>query len=88
VLVDVTEPQYSLNRALIEPHIYITPGSRLAEGQFYPPTVLVDVTEDMLIWREEIFGPIMCVTKVKGATPAAADDEAVRLGSTPAATCS
>jgi acyl-CoA reductase-like NAD-dependent aldehyde dehydrogenase len=27
-------------------------------GQFYPPTVLVGVTKDMLIYREEVFGPV------------------------------
>mmetsp|Transcript_5084 Transcript_5084/g.12219 ORF Transcript_5084/g.12219 Transcript_5084/m.12219 type:complete len:651 (-) Transcript_5084:5-1957(-) len=51
------------------------PGSRLAQGQFYPPTVLADVTEDMAIWKEEIFGPILCITKV----PFNSDREAVRL---------
>eukprot|EP00667_Euglena_gracilis_P005457 EG_transcript_5491 len=33
-------------------------------GQFYPPTVLCDVTSDMLIAKEEIFGPIMCIFPV------------------------
>ena len=27
-------------------------------GQFYPPTVLVGVTKEMLIYREEVFGPV------------------------------
>ena len=40
-------------------------GTRLGRGQFYPPTLLVDVTSEMRIWREEIFGPIMCVSKVR-----------------------
>ena len=40
-------------------------GTRLSRGQFYPPTLLVDVTSEMRIWREEIFGPIMCVSKVR-----------------------
>jgi len=30
----------------------------LDRGQFYAPTVLADVTEDMLIYREETFGPV------------------------------
>jgi len=47
----------------------------LANGCFYPPTVLADVPEDALIAREEIFGPIMCIIRVKGNS----DDEAVRL---------
>lgn len=44
-------------------------------GTFYPPTVLVDVTEDAIIAQEEIFGPIMCVFKVVNNS----DDEAVRM---------
>ena len=34
-------------------------------GTFYPPTVLADVPEDALIAQEEIFGPIMCIFRVK-----------------------
>lgn len=30
----------------------------LAEGHFYAPTVLTGVTEDMVIYREETFGPV------------------------------
>jgi acyl-CoA reductase-like NAD-dependent aldehyde dehydrogenase len=50
-------------------------GDKLATGSFYPPTVLADVPENALIAQEEIFGPIMCIFKVKGDS----DDEAVRL---------
>jgi len=32
-------------------------------GTFYPPTVLGDVPEGARIMQEEIFGPIMCITK-------------------------
>jgi len=28
-------------------------------GQFYPPTVVMDVTPDMRIWQEEVFGPVL-----------------------------
>jgi betaine-aldehyde dehydrogenase len=31
------------------------------EGFFIEPTVFADVTDDMTIAREEIFGPVMCV---------------------------
>eukprot|EP00802_Teleaulax_amphioxeia_P007478 Tamp_07484.p1 GENE.Tamp_07484~~Tamp_07484.p1 ORF type:complete len:654 (-),score=134.46 Tamp_07484:393-2354(-) len=55
-----------------------TGASRLGAAQFYPPTILADVDERMLIWREEIFGPILCITKVKGSGEAG-DAEAVRL---------
>jgi succinate-semialdehyde dehydrogenase / glutarate-semialdehyde dehydrogenase len=33
-------------------------GDGLGSGWFYAPTVLSDVTEDMVIYREETFGPI------------------------------
>lgn len=37
------------------------PGGALADGYFYPPTVLTGVTQDMRIAREEIFGPVLPV---------------------------
>lgn len=37
-------------------------GKRLKQDGFWmPPTVFADVTDDMTIAREEIFGPVMCV---------------------------
>ena len=50
----------------------------LAGGTGHPPryilpTVLSNVTEDMLIWQEETFGPVACIARFSGA------DEAVRL---------
>ncbi len=33
-------------------------------GNYYPPTVLVDVTPDMRIAREEVFGPVMLIMRV------------------------
>jgi succinate-semialdehyde dehydrogenase/glutarate-semialdehyde dehydrogenase len=42
-------------------------------GYFYPPTVITDVSPDMPIMREEIFGPVLPVMKVKDR------DEARRL---------
>jgi acyl-CoA reductase-like NAD-dependent aldehyde dehydrogenase len=35
------------------------------KGTFYPPTILADVSEDAHIAQEEIFGPIMCIFKVR-----------------------
>ena len=46
----------------------------LGSGSFYPPTILADVPENALIAQEDIFGPIMCIFRVKGNS----DDEAVR----------
>lgn len=34
-------------------------------GYFIQPTVFTDVTEEMLIGREEIFGPVQCIYKFK-----------------------
>ncbi len=40
---------------------------------FYMPTLLIDVTEDMSVFKEETFGPVLCVTKVKNV------EDAIRL---------
>jgi len=42
-------------------------------GEWFAPTLLVNVTPDMLVIREETFGPILPVMRVRDA------DEAVRL---------
>ncbi|MCW3641108.1 MULTISPECIES: aldehyde dehydrogenase family protein [Burkholderia] len=53
----------------------VTGGGRpphLARGYFIEPAVFADVPEDSWIWREEIFGPVVCVR------PFDTEDEAVR----------
>ena len=45
----------------------------LEQGYYVEPTVFVDVTNDMTIAREEIFGPVLCVIPHDG------DDDAVRI---------
>jgi len=50
----------------------LTGGHRLPGGRFYAPTVLVDVTDDMAIVREETFGPVLPVLRVQD------EEEAVR----------
>jgi acyl-CoA reductase-like NAD-dependent aldehyde dehydrogenase len=45
------------------------------KGQFYEPTVVVNVTPDMRIYQEELFGPVMTVVKVLGDN----DDLAVEM---------
>lgn len=47
--------------------------SELAPGYFMKPTILVDVPLDSHAWREEIFGPVVCVRRF------ADEAEAVRL---------
>ncbi len=37
------------------------PNAVSADGTYIQPTVFADVTDDMTIAREEIFGPVMCV---------------------------
>jgi len=69
---------------VVEAHVAdaVARGARLLAGgrrlpelgpNFYAPTVLADVTHEMLIMREETFGPVLAVM------PFATDDEAVRL---------
>ncbi len=49
----------------------LTGGKRSPKGDlFYEPTVLVDVTGDMLIMREETFGPVLPIMRVKDETEA------------------
>jgi acyl-CoA reductase-like NAD-dependent aldehyde dehydrogenase len=40
-------------------------------GQFYEPTIVCDVTPDMRIFQEELFGPVMTVIKVPNNDDAA-----------------
>lgn len=54
----------------------LTGGSRpdgLDAGYFVAPTVFTNVTEDMSIWSEEIFGPVLSVMEFE------TEDEALRL---------
>jgi acyl-CoA reductase-like NAD-dependent aldehyde dehydrogenase len=52
----------------------LTGGERGAgKGWYYRPTVLADVTEDMPVFKEETFGPVAAVLRVRDG------DEAVRV---------
>ncbi|WP_210271639.1 aldehyde dehydrogenase family protein [Rhizobium leguminosarum] len=58
--------------------IVICGGQRLCgqgydDGFFVGPTILTDVTADMRVFREEIFGPVLCVTTFKS------QEEAIHL---------
>jgi succinate-semialdehyde dehydrogenase / glutarate-semialdehyde dehydrogenase len=48
-------------------------GGRRLGGNYYAPTVLADVTEDMPVFREETFGPVLALVRADGA------DDAIRL---------
>ena len=46
----------------------ITGGNSLEEklgGAFFEPTVLTNVTNDMRVWKEEVFGPVLPIVKFK-----------------------
>ncbi|MCU4675634.1 aldehyde dehydrogenase [Catenovulum sp. 2E275] len=40
-------------------------GDYFKQGNWYEPTILTDVTPDMAVAKEEIFGPVMPIIKVK-----------------------
>jgi acyl-CoA reductase-like NAD-dependent aldehyde dehydrogenase len=46
----------------------------VGQGSFFPVTVLADVQDHMRIYREETFGPVVCLTRFDGS-----EDEAIRL---------
>ncbi|WVZ12869.1 hypothetical protein V8G54_017399 [Vigna mungo] len=53
-----------ISNAKSEGATILTGGSRpehLNKGFFVEPTVITDVTTSMQIWREEVFGPVLCV---------------------------
>ncbi|MGI5158938.1 NAD-dependent succinate-semialdehyde dehydrogenase [Microbispora sp. CA-102843] len=52
-------------------------------GCFHPPTVLVGVTDDMLVCREETFGPLAPVLTFSGDTGDAEDAVVARANATP-----
>ena len=45
----------------------------ISEGYFVKPTVFADVTNDMAIAKEEIFGPVLCILKYES------EDEAIEI---------
>lgn len=70
--VDIVEGL--VNDAIEKGATVIAGGKRLElEGNYYPPTILTDVTPEMRIFHEEIFGPVMVIYKV------ANDREAIEL---------
>jgi len=43
----------------------ILDSGEFSKGFFFEPTVFIDVTSDMRIAKEEIFGPVVCIMKAK-----------------------
>jgi len=60
-------------------------GGRLPErpGWWYPPTVVADLTPDMRMWREEVFGPVAALFRADSYAHAVAlaNDSPFGLGS-------
>ena len=52
----------------------------LKKGNFVPITVFADVTPDMEIFQEEIFGPVLCVTPFETEEEAVALANATKFG--------
>ena len=61
----------------------VVPGGKRAArgGSFFEPTVLTDVTTDMVITKEETFGPVAPLYRVK------TDDEAIKMANDTVYTC-
>ncbi|KAJ4870705.1 hypothetical protein Rs2_47687 [Raphanus sativus] len=77
----VSEGQYEkilkfISTAKSEGATILHGGSRpehLKKGFFIEPTIITDVTTSMQIWREEVFGPVLCVKTFSS------EDEAIEL---------
>ncbi|KAL1318022.1 hypothetical protein AAHE18_15G175900 [Arachis hypogaea] len=77
----VSEAQYQkvlkfISTAKSEGATILTGGSRpenLKKGYFVEPTIITDVSTSMQIWREEVFGPVLC------AKTFSSEEEAIEL---------
>ncbi|MCV9997845.1 aldehyde dehydrogenase family protein [Pararhizobium sp. YC-54] len=66
----------AIDRARIDGATVAYGGSRpagLNSGYFLEPTVLTEMSEDSYVWKEEIFGPVVCVKPFKD------EDDAIRM---------
>ncbi|WP_042351658.1 aldehyde dehydrogenase family protein [Bacillus massiliigorillae] len=52
----------------------------LNQGNFYAPTIFTDVTPDMRIAKEEIFGPVLSIIEVKSLEEAIEVNNSVEFG--------
>ncbi|MEZ4399701.1 MAG: aldehyde dehydrogenase family protein [Kofleriaceae bacterium] len=58
----------------------LTGGPDAIAGRYIQPTVLVDVTDDMLVMAEETFGPVIPIVKVASTDEALRRANATRFG--------
>lgn len=66
----------AIDRARIDGATVAYGGNRpagLNSGYFLEPTVLTGMSEDSYVWKEEIFGPVVCVKPFKD------EDDAIRM---------
>lgn len=68
--VDLLEQQ--LKQARLEGAEVVTGGKRVEklQGAFFEPTLVINITEENRLWREEVFGPILPVMKFKDESQA------------------
>ena len=59
---------------------YIVTENGLARGSFYSPTVFTDVTPEMRIAKEEIFGPVLSIIQVNSLEEAIEVNNSVEFG--------
>ncbi|MDO4942822.1 MAG: aldehyde dehydrogenase family protein [Lachnospiraceae bacterium] len=74
-----------VDRAVAEGATIRCGGSRLTggeydKGSYYPPTVMENVTRDMEIFQEEVFGPVLSVTRYSTLEEAIELANATRFG--------
>lgn len=63
----VDEIDSQVQRSLAMGARLVTGGKRVGDvGNFYAPTILADVTQDMPVFREETFGPILALVASHG----------------------
>jgi len=82
--------QRLVNDAVIKGATVVTGGAQFhpdekMQGAFFQPTILTDVTTDMDISREEIFGPVVAIQKFGGDAKHDVENEIIELSNdTPA----
>ena len=57
-----------------------TTDGELAKGYFFKPTIFADVTKDMRLFQEEIFGPILSIVKAESLDHAIELQNSVNFG--------